>query len=178
MFNRILVAMDSSAIGKYVFNEALSLAKATNTKLLLFHVLSPEQNGNLYTPMMTSLEYYPVMVSGKTQEIYQQQWEKFENLGLELLRSRTDEATAAGISTEFTQVSGNPGPTICNFARSWGAELIVIGRRGHSGLTELILGSVSNYVLYHASCSVLIVQHLSELSPQSTIDQSSQVDVS
>ncbi|MEA5469202.1 universal stress protein [Spirulina sp. 06S082] len=42
--------------------------------------------------------------------------------------------------------------------KSWQADLIAIGRCGHSGLTELFLGSVSNYVLYHAFCSVLIVQ--------------------
>ena len=97
-------------------------------------------------------------LSGKTLEIYQEQWETFEEQGLELLRSRTDEATAAGVSTEFTQNSGNPGRTICDLARNWGSDLIVIGRRGHSGLSELILGSVSNYVLHHAPCSVLTVQ--------------------
>ncbi len=39
-----------------------------------------------------------------------------------------------------------------------GADLIVVGRRGRSGLSELILGSASNYVLHHAPCSVLTLQ--------------------
>lgn len=43
-------------------------------------------------------------------------------------------------------------------ARSWNANIIVIGRRGHRGFTEFFLGSVSNYVMHHASCSVLTVQ--------------------
>jgi len=36
--------------------------------------------------------------------------------------------------------------------------LVVVGRRGHSGLSELFLGSVSNYVLHRAPCSVLTIQ--------------------
>lgn len=158
MFHKILVAMDTSVIGKSVFEEALGLAKAVNASFMLLHVLSPEEKGSPNIPIFSGLEYYPGL-SGKTIEIYQQQWSAFEKQGLELLRSRADEATAAGVSTEFTQNSGSPGKTICDLAQTWGADLIIMGRRGHSGLSELILGSVSNYVLHHAPCSVLTVQH-------------------
>jgi len=177
MFNKILVATDSSTIGNNIFDEALSLAKANEASLMLLHVLSAEEEGSPYIPIMSSLEYYPVLVSGKTQEIYREQWEAFEKQGLELLRSRTNEATAAGVSTEFAQIFGSPGRTICKFALSWGADLIVIGRRGRSGLGELILGSVSNYVLHHASCSVLTVQHLLKYNSQPVIEESGRVSV-
>jgi nucleotide-binding universal stress UspA family protein len=43
-------------------------------------------------------------------------------------------------------------------ARTWNADLIVIGRRGLRGLAEMFLGSVSNHVIHHAHCSVLVVQ--------------------
>lgn len=52
--------------------------------------------------------YYPVK-NDKILEVFKQQWEAFANQGLELLRSRTDEATLAGVSTEFTQISGQLG---------------------------------------------------------------------
>ena len=174
MFHKILVAMDTSAIAKDVFDQALSLAKPIKARLMLLHVISPEEDGSLNMPILPSLEYYPV-VSDKTREIYRQQWQAFEKQGLELLRSHMDQATVAGVNTEFTQNTGSPGRTICDLARTWGADLIVMGRRGRSGLGELILGSVSNYVLHHAPCSVLAVQYPVKTSTQSATDQSSRV---
>jgi len=158
MFHKLLVAMDTSAIGKYVFDEALSLAKAINASMLLLHVLSAEEVGSPSMPILPTLEYYPT-VTEKNLELYREQKQAFERQGLELVRARADKAIAAGVSTEFTQLAGSPGRTICDLASDWGADLIVMGRRGRSGLTELILGSVSNYVLHHARCSVLTVQH-------------------
>lgn len=161
MFHQVLVAIDSSAIGRRVFEAALAVAKATGASLMLLHVLSSEEKGSPPVPIFSSWEYSSGL-SGGTLEIYQEQWETFEERGLALLRSYQESATAAGVITEFTQNSGSPGRTICQLAQSWKADLIVIGRRGHSGFNELLLGSVSNYVLHHAPCSVLTVQHLAD----------------
>jgi len=158
MFCKILVAMDTSSMGKSVFDEALTLAKATGASLMLLHVLSPEENGSPSLLAFPNIGYYSGYSSSSI-DIYQKQWQRLEQYGIDLLRSRQEEATKAGVTTEFTQNPGSPGRTICDVARTWGADTIVMGRRGHSGLTELILGSVSNYVLHHAPCSVLTVQH-------------------
>ena len=168
MFHKILVAMDDSAIGESVFDEALALAKATMSSLMLLHVLSFEEKGN------PNLGYYPGL-SVKTLELYQEQWKSLEKYGLELLRSHAAQATAVGVSTEFTHNFGSPGKTICNLARNWGADLIVVGRRGHAGLSELILGSVSNYVLHYAPCSVLTVQYTGKKSTQPATNRASEV---
>lgn len=175
MFHKILVAMDRSQVSKQVFDEALGLAHVNGASLMLLHVLSSEEEGSPDIPMLPGMEYYRTLRADNW-ELYQKQWKAFANQGLNLLRSRTNEATAVGVRTEFTQTSGTPGRTICNLARTWGADLIVIGRRGRSGLSELILGSVSNYVLHHAPCSVLTVQYLVKPTTQSPIDQPSGVD--
>jgi nucleotide-binding universal stress UspA family protein len=39
-----------------------------------------------------------------------------------------------------------------------GAELLVVGNRGHGGLAEALLGSVSQYCVHHASCPVVIMR--------------------
>ncbi|MFN6515167.1 MAG: universal stress protein [Nostoc sp. CreGUA01] len=159
MFKKILVALDRSEVGQKVFDEALGLAKLTKASLMLLHVLSPEEDGSPYVPMVSNFDYYPGL-NNQSFELYQKQWETFKNQGIQMLQSFCAQANTAGITTEFTQNLGNPGRIICDLARSYGADLIVMGRRGRSGLTELFLGSVSNYVLHHTPCSVHVV-HLS-----------------
>jgi nucleotide-binding universal stress UspA family protein len=51
-----------------------------------------------------------------------------------------------------------PGQGLCQAARRWQTDLIVMGRRGRKGIAEVLLGSVSNYVLHHAPCAVLVIQ--------------------
>ncbi len=156
MFKKILVALERSEIGQQVFEEALGLAKLTQASLMLVHVLSPEEEGSPYVPMMSNFDYYPGLTS-QSFELYQKQWDAFKNQGIQMLQSFCAQANKAGVTTEFTQNVGNPGRIICDLSRSYGADLIVMGRRGRSGLMELFLGSVSNYVLHHAPCSVHVV---------------------
>lgn len=158
MFGKILVALDMSVLSRSAFEEAITLAKAVNGNLMLLHVLSSDEEGTPAMPNLPSIEYYPALEL-EPLERYQKQWEAWEKQGLDLLKLLANQANAAGVSTEFTQLSGSPGRTICEFAQNWKADLIMIGRRGRSGLRELFLGSVSNYVLHHAPCSVLTVQH-------------------
>jgi nucleotide-binding universal stress UspA family protein len=157
MFQKILVAIDHSALGKRVFDEALILVKATSASLVLLNVLSPDDEASLSPPILIGQESYPVGLSGRVVEIYQELWETYAKQGLEMLRSLTDKALAADVEATFQQVLGSPSRIICELARELAVDLIIVGRRGRSGLNELILGSVSNYVLHHATCSVLTV---------------------
>ena len=157
MFQKILVALDMSEYGEDVLQKSLAIAKATDAKLMLLHILSPDEEG---TPVMTGgvgLSYYE-MIDPQYIEMYQNQWQEFATRGLDQLKTYATRAQEAGVQAEFTQTPGKPGRSICEQAKNWEAELIVMGRRGHSGLSELILGSVSNYVIHHAPCSVMIVQ--------------------
>ncbi|MEY3299571.1 MAG: hypothetical protein RLZZ597_2831 [Cyanobacteriota bacterium] len=154
MVHKILVAIDQSEISRSVFTQALSLAKATGAVLHLLHVLSTEEEGSPITPPP---QYPPI--DHRILEDYQHKWQRFEAERLEYLRALEQEAITAGAKAEFTQTSGNPSRLIVEFAKEWGADLIVVGRRGRSGLTELVLGSVSNYVVHRAHNSVLVVQH-------------------
>jgi nucleotide-binding universal stress UspA family protein len=157
MFNKILAAIDRSPFGEYVFAKALSLANALNSELMLLHVLSADEDGSPQPPISTlGSNTYPIL-ENTTLELYRQRWSDYENAGIEFLRSRTEAAIQAGVKTEFTQTPGHPGRVICHLAHTWDATLIVVGRRGRSGLSELFLGSVSNYVLHHAPCEVLTI---------------------
>ncbi|HAZ44523.1 MAG TPA: universal stress protein [Cyanobacteria bacterium UBA11369] len=175
MFQKILVAMDSDS-SQQVFDSALTLGKAMNSQLMLLHVLTPvEESSPRIAGAFSGLEFYPDIAPEVSEEMlmsYRKQWDQFETQCLEMLRSHTAQANTAGVTAEFTQNVGNPGKTICAIARTWGADLIILGRRGLSGLSELLLGSVSNYVLHHAPCSVLTVQTVKTTTEQSKIEES------
>jgi nucleotide-binding universal stress UspA family protein len=156
MFKRILVALDRSEMSTKVFEQALSLAKITYGNLMLLHVLSHEEDGSPEALIFPNIDYYPGW-NEESFKLYQEHWEKFKNEGLQMLQSFSSQANTVGVNTELTQNSGNPGRMICELARTWNADLIIMGRRGRSGLAEFFLGSQSNYVLHHATCSVQIV---------------------
>jgi nucleotide-binding universal stress UspA family protein len=150
MFDKILVAIDGSEFSRTIFDRALALAKADRSELMLLHVLTLLEN------------FYPgeayLAISESALRSYATKLENREQAETQKLQSLATEAIAAGIPTEFTQQVGDPGKSICAVAKTWNANLIVIGRRGFSGLNELLLGSTSNYVLHHAPCDVLTIQ--------------------
>lgn len=167
MFQKILVAIDQSDVSQQTFMSAVAMAKSLDAQLMLVNVLSPLE-ANYPNPIYSARAAYPLAPANM--QLYVQQWQAIEQEGLEFLKAKTAVATAAGITTEFTQALGDPGHTICTLARSWNANLIMIGRRGYKGLGELFIGSVSNYVMHHAPCSVLTVQGAVDLDQVETVD--------
>lgn len=158
MFQRILVALDRSSSSRHVLEEAVALAKST-TQLHLVTVVPPMEVGypnSMYLGvegiqgLWTSALYQSNMTSWQQHQQEVEQW----------LRSQADYVHRQNLKVEYSCPIGIPEDTLCNMATRWHADLIMMGRRGRSGISELLLGSVSNYVMHHASCSVLTVQGL------------------
>lgn len=71
-----------------------------------------------------------------------------------------DVATKLGMNERPRHLlEGSAGPTICELAAELGAEAIVVGSRGHGGLLRAVLGSVSEHVVRHAPCTVVVGRH-------------------
>ncbi len=159
MYKKILVAVDDTELGKTAFQTALDLASRYQAQMMLIHVLSPISDAypdSIFITPLASGAY--IGLHEELMRVYAEQWKTFEQKGIEMLQRLTQIATDQGVPTEFTQALGDTGRAICDLAQNWQSDLIVMGRRGLKGLSELFLGSVSNYVLHNAHCSLLIVQ--------------------
>lgn len=66
--------------------------------------------------------------------------------------------TGSNLLVESKVLHGNPADKICEFAESVGADLIIIGNRGISGIKRALLGSVSEQVMHKSKVSVLVVK--------------------
>ncbi|HWH37046.1 MAG TPA: universal stress protein [Candidatus Limnocylindrales bacterium] len=63
-----------------------------------------------------------------------------------------------GIATERAVMRGRAASAIAHEAAEWGADLVVVGSRGHGSIATMLLGSVSAEVVDHAPCPVLVAR--------------------
>jgi nucleotide-binding universal stress UspA family protein len=157
-FNRILVALDRSPASEDVFVKALSLAQCAQAKLVLLSAISPPNVSYLNPPIYPGGE--AISLTDASIRIYLEHQEQERKHSLEFLNKLVVRATEAKVEAEINQQLGDPARSICEVADTLSIDLIVVGRRGYSGLNELWMSSVSNYVLHHAPCAVLVIQPL------------------
>jgi nucleotide-binding universal stress UspA family protein len=65
-----------------------------------------------------------------------------------------------GLEVEEVVSEGHPGEVLVEQSRQ--VDLVVVGRRGRGGFAGLILGSVSQHVMHHAACPVVVVPPVKE----------------
>jgi nucleotide-binding universal stress UspA family protein len=84
----------------------------------------------------------------------------------EIEREEREESTAdlaaldrlLEITSEQLLETGDPGAKICEVAERVGADIVVIGSHGLGWFQRVLIGSVSNHVLHHAPCPVLVMR--------------------
>ena len=156
MFKKILVALDISPEAAAIFEFALSIAQTNKSEILVLHIVE-WQIQDVY-PWMGCGTLYDVDISGNRYEWSRKNLSKVVEKNLNWLATFREQAQTLDIKCECECRVGSCNLGIGDRAKEWGADLIVIGRRGHKNISEVILGSVSNYVIHHAPCSVIVVQ--------------------
>jgi len=166
-YNRILAAIDALPSRSIVFEQALEAAQLHQAELKLLHCVEAEMDPmgpSVASGVGSPLDVGYLTPSAVEFQVAQKTWEAQIEKATQWLQDYCQNAAQQGIIATYEVILEEPGHQICDRAREWQIDLIVVGRQGHSGLTELLLGSVSNHVLHHAPCSVLIIQGENALS--------------
>jgi nucleotide-binding universal stress UspA family protein len=71
----------------------------------------------------------------------------------------TASAVGDGVEVKLISADEHPGPAIVHLAEQLHPDVIVIGAAGKGPLKRLLRGSVSDHVVHHAPCPVLVVRH-------------------
>lgn len=170
MLKKIMVAMDESASSDWAFNLALEMAGALKAELVLIHVLdaySPAAPQQPHTWIDSSME-----IDEAAHEDYKRRWAEFTNRHDARLKKHQDRAAAAGVSAYYKQPCGHPGPVLFETAKQDSIDLIIVGNHDPSITDSSVLGSVSNYLVHHAPCSVTVVHPNIEKNSASHLNRS------
>ncbi|KIL37529.1 hypothetical protein SD71_02570 [Cohnella kolymensis] len=142
MFHSIVVAYDGSDCSKKAAAAARELAIRFRSNLEAVHVIE------LPKPVVTVEVVIPASASTE-QSIRREALMKLEE-ARDLLE--------AGNHPLTTLLEGLPGPSIVEHANRLKSDLIVVGHRGLNRLEQLMVGSVSQHVIRHARCPVLVIK--------------------
>jgi len=159
MFEKILVPLDGSEHSLNALNVAIQIAKKFNGKITLIHVYSvsvapvvlPEPT--TFTPPMV-----PIMTPAEAAKTVDATRKASENI----LINGEQKAKAEGVQVESLLKEGHTVQEIIKAAKEGAFDLIVIGARGISKIRELLLGSVTDGVIHHAPCPVLVIKPTSQ----------------
>jgi universal stress protein A len=138
----VLCPVDFSELSDTAFREACVVARTAGARLVLVHV------NQGYLPVLPEAPVLPAdLIQRDVAERTRQ------------LTARAVEARERGVKVvEVESVQGVPWDRIVHAARTWRADLIVMGTHGRTGLRHVLIGSVAEKVTRHAPCSVLVVR--------------------
>lgn len=158
MLQKILLAIGDSPDSAQILESGLTLAEKLGAEILILHVLDPLVPHGLSAVGSPLVGGVLPMIDDRVIEQYVAAWNKHERKGIDRLKTYAAQAKSRGIKAETLQNYGDSGPLICEAAKNWSADAILMGRNQKSLLNEILLGSTSNYVVHHAHCSVMIIQ--------------------
>lgn len=141
---RILLAIDGSPHSQAAVDEVARRPWPLDSTVRVIGVIQPA------TPAATEF----VLAGATLEDMRQQQASRAE----QIIGAAAGTLKGKGLSAETVVREGDPRAAIVDEAEQWGADLIVVGSHGKTGLMRWLLGSVAQAVVGHAPCSVEVVR--------------------
>ncbi|WP_050616140.1 universal stress protein [Bacillus testis] len=140
-YHTVVVAVDGSEVAEKAFEKAIHIAENNGARLVIGHVVDP--------------------VTSPGMEVYKGSIiESAKKYGEGLLEKYMAKAKAAGLPEVVCELElGSPKSKITKvIAKKHQADLIICGANGLNAVERFVLGSVSQYIVRHAVCDVLVVR--------------------
>ena len=141
MFSKILVPVDGSENSLRALDHAIYLAKKIGADITAMNVIEN-----------------PPTVYVESQKLLNDLFAQFRAESAKILDKCKQIAEKSDVKIETVIGEGDAASNIVGYAQKRDFDTIIIGRRGLGRFKEMVLGSISNKVLHHAKCSVMIVK--------------------
>ena len=149
MGDKILVATDGSDDGTNALKFAMNETKIRGGELFVIHVV----HAGLYENKVLAT------YCQKRSQTYQHVKEALLSEAKDILEGIRETIKSADLPVEVKTKIGHPGEEIIKYAEKIGADLIVVGSHGKSGLKRALLGSVSTFVVTHSPVTTIVVKN-------------------
>ena len=164
---RILLASDGSESAAHATEVAVELSKETHSELHVLYVgeypIGESSTVSLY-PQAADTAWVVQEGLAPIEELGQQ----FEQVARRTLDAKVQQVREVGGTVEQAHLRmGTPAAEIVELAKDLEVGLVVVGSRGLGGIKRALIGSVSDSVVRHAHCMVLVV-HKEEEPAQAT----------
>src|SRR5215204_4052583 len=155
---KILLATDGSTEAELAARSAVDLSQKTDSELHLIHVMDVAKVG------LSMAVLYSEATDPEGVKLPDPVLEELEQRAKQGGREALDEEvhrvrSAGGIVAQSHLMMGEVEGEIVHLAEDLGAGLIVMGSRGRRGMRRALMGSVSDSVVRHAHCPVMVVRH-------------------
>lgn len=152
---RILLATDGSEDAAHATEAAVELSKKTDSELHVVYVGNDAYSAPMVYPEATD----PVWVGQEDPVLIEELGRQFEQVARQTLDAEVEQVRAVGGTVAQAHLRmGTPAAEIVDLAEELSVGLVVMGSRGLGGIRRALTGSVSDSVVRHAHCPVLVVR--------------------
>jgi nucleotide-binding universal stress UspA family protein len=136
----VLLATDLSPASDEATTQAIDLAASISARLLVVNVIGGDDSDRSRAAPYSAAPRLDQQRASRERP----------------LLAIVDRARIRGVDAAFLLWTGEAGEGVVAAAQAEGADLIVVGTRGLDRAGRYLLGSVSEYVVYHSACPVLV----------------------
>ncbi|XP_024193719.1 universal stress protein A-like protein isoform X1 [Rosa chinensis] len=152
MKKKVMVAIDESELSHYALEWTLENLGNTihNSELLVFTAQPTTIDFGYTNNVLDPFCFTPELVAAIQ--------ENYKKVALVLLDKAKDICANHGVVAETVTEVGDPKKAICEAVEKFNIEFLVLGSHGRGTVQRAFLGSVSNYCVHNAGCTVLVVR--------------------